>query len=1010
MSERAPLHRLEVGALPSLHDPLADATLARLRQALPTGSITGVMRVEVTTLAARLDPRELAVVAALLAQPVSQHARVDGPLHVDGFDVALEIGFLAGVTDNVAATIAQMVGAALRPLADDEGVFTSRLYLLRGALSDDELHAVALALSNPLIERATHKRLERYGAEHGMDRTAPFVTLTPHPRADLVDLDVDDEELARIGKEGVPEAAGARGAGIARRGPLALDLPSMRTIRVFFRDQLRRTPTDVELESIAQNWSEHCRHLFFNTPIDGITEGLFKRYIRGATETIRAARGDDDPCVSVFSDNAGAIAFDAHWLVTDKVETHNSPSALDPFGGALTGILGVNRDALGFGLGAKPILNRYGFCLPWPSDDRQLFRGRDAATGRGTEPLLDPVRLADGVIAGVEVGGNCSGIPTPQGFLAFHAGFRAKPLVFVGTLGFLPREEGGRKLHEKAAQPGDRVVVLGGRVGKDGIHGATFSSEALASGSPATAVQIGAPITQKLFSDALVREARGRGLYRSLTDNGAGGLSCSVTEMARESGGCDVDLRRVPLKYPGMAPWEVWVSESQERMTLAVPPEHTAELLALFAARDVEATDLGVFTDSGRAVVRSGDLVVMDLPLDFLHDGWPRQQLRTRAPDRPPPSTLPLPAVDAGDALLRLLRRPGLSSHEDVVRRFDHEVQGTSVLKPLCGPGQVCADVTAVRPLLDSPRAVAVSQALAPALSELDPYAMATWCVDTAVRRLIAAGAALPGVALLDNFCWSSPADPVRLWQLEAACRACHDVAVAYGTPFISGKDSMHNDFRGHDAGGAEVRLSVPPTLLISSLAVVPDVARLVTLDLKQSSDVVFLLGSTSAALGGSALCELLEHEGGAVPGLDVPVAERAYRAFAELTANHRVTAAIALGHGGLALAAARMALAGGLGLQLDTRPVREARACEDGLAGQPLAEAALLFAETPGRILFTVAPADAERVVDKLSGASVPLARLGEVTREERLRLGDTLDVELAALERAYHTPWRQA
>ncbi len=388
-------------------------------------------------------------------------------------------------------------------------------------------------------------------------------------------------------------------------------------------------PTDIELESLAQTWSEHCKHTIFAAALDEVEDGLYATYIKGATAAIRAAKGKDDFCVSVFRDNSGAIAFDDEYLVTDKVETHNSPSALDPFGGAVTGVVGVNRDAIGCGLGAKPIANRYGFCLAPPDDPRLLFRDKAC-----TEPLLSPRRIMDGVIEGVNVGGNCSGVPTPQGFVCFDPRYRGKPLVFAGTVGLMPRTSAGRPSHLKAARPGDVIVMVGGRVGRDGIHGATFSSEALSSGSPATAVQIGDPITQKKFSDAIIKEARDAGLYNSITDNGAGGLSCSVAEMARECGGCVVELDRVPLKYPGLEPWQIWISESQERMTLAVPPDKLDAFTDLMARRGVEAAAIGCFEASGRCRVRWHGAVIMDVDLDFLHDGLPRAQLRLHQPPR----------------------------------------------------------------------------------------------------------------------------------------------------------------------------------------------------------------------------------------------------------------------------------------------------------------------------------------------------------------------------------------
>ena len=483
---------------------------------------------------------ELAEIGARLTNPVVQDFVVDEATRAL-FEYAIEVGFLPGVTDNVGATARQMIEDYLGiSFGEGETVSSSSLYLVRGRLAPDVLARLAATLANPLVNRVSTKTRQEYG-EAGMDRVVPQVRLHELPAAGTVDLAIPDAELARLGKEGIIDPQTGQ-----RRGPLALDLAQLHAIRDYF-NRSGRAPTDVEIESLAQTWSEHCKHTIFASAMDDdLPKGLYKTCIQAATNEIRAEKGDRDICVTVFTDNSGAIIFDDEYLVTHKVETHNSPSALDPFGGALTGIVGVNRDTIGFGLGAKPCINIYGFCVGDPATDPKLYRGRD-----GTSPILSPRQILDGVVRGVGVGGNCSGIPTPQGFCWFDDRYAGKPLVFAGTVGVMPREHEGRKLFEKKAEPGDLIVMVGGRVGKDGIHGATFSSEALDPESPVTAVQIGDPITQKKFSDVLVKEARDLGLYRSITDNGAGGLSCSVAEMAKECNGCHVELDRVPLKYPG---------------------------------------------------------------------------------------------------------------------------------------------------------------------------------------------------------------------------------------------------------------------------------------------------------------------------------------------------------------------------------------------------------------------------------------------------------------------------
>jgi phosphoribosylformylglycinamidine synthase len=450
-----------------------------------------------------------------------------------------------------------------------------------------------------------------------MGHEIPVVHISEKAEADIVNLGVADDELQKIGKEGIADTDGTR------RGPLALDMASMNVIKDYFINKEKRNPTDIELESIAQTWSEHCKHTIFAAALDDDTPGgIYKTYIREATVRIRREKGDRDFCESVFTDNSGGITFDDNWIISDKVETHNSPSALDPFGGAITGIVGVNRDSIGFGLGAKPVANRFGYCFANPEDESPLYKNKSE------EPrLLSPRRIMEGVVHGVNAGGNTSGIPTPQGFIYFDDRYKGKPLVFVGTIGLMPKTSAGRSSVSKKAMPGDLVVVAGGRVGRDGIHGATFSSEALTSGSPATAVQIGDPITQKKLSDAIIKEARDMGLYNSITDNGAGGISCSVAEMARECGGFNVELERVPLKYPGLSPWQIWVSESQERMTFSVPEAKIDEFILLLKKRGVEATVIGKFNDSGRGVVTYKGKSIFDLDLDFLMTAFQRNSL-----------------------------------------------------------------------------------------------------------------------------------------------------------------------------------------------------------------------------------------------------------------------------------------------------------------------------------------------------------------------------------------------
>ena len=970
--------RIEAAIRPDLPDPRGNRFRKRIRDDYGI-RVDAIRILDVYHVDKDLDEENLERCRReLFTDPVTQHSSL-GPLPGKAFDWIIEIGFLPGVTDNVGHTsreaVEDLLGISFQP---GESVYSAEQILLVGALTEDQVRKIASIRHNPLIQRAWIQCRADWERDPIDGRFyAPKVRLAPSRRIDTVDLNVDDKELARLGREGILDP-GEDGRGAAR-GPLALDVPTLKVIRDHF-NRLGRDPTDIELESIAQTWSEHCKHNIFAARIDEV-DSLYKTYIQGATRKIRERLGNDDWCLSVFRDNSGVIRLNRDWSVCYKVETHNSPSALDPYGGAITGIVGVNRDPLGTGMGARLIVNTYGFCF---GDPYYVGSPYYRLPGR-RDPVLHPKVIFEGVREGVEHGGNKSGIPTAWGFLTFDPRYMGKPLVFVGTVGLLPATLHGRPSHEKGAQPGDRIIMAGGRVGKDGIHGATFSSEAMHAGSPATAVQIGDPITQKKLADAQI-EIRDLGLYHSVTDNGAGGLSCSVAEMARECGGCTVVLDRVPIKYEGLLPYETWISESQERMTYAVPPQNVDGFCDLMRRRGVEATVIGEFTDDGRCVVEFEGRRIMDLDMEFLHDGVPQKVLKTTytAPDHPEPE-FPEPEDPAG-TLGRMLGRLNLCSKEYVVRQFDHEVQAGSVIKPLVGRYQdVASDAAVVRPLLDRTDGIGLSHSLYPGYGDIDPYWMAACAIDTAIRNLVAVGAVPERIALLDNFCWCSSDDPERLGQLKRAARACYDFAVAYGTPFISGKDSMYNDFKGFDEDDRPVKISVPPTLLISSLGILEDVTRSVTLDAKMPEDRLYLLGTTRDELGASeyyALAgEALEGErfiGKRVPTVDADSNAAVYRALHRAIRQGLVSAAASLGQGGLAVAASKMALAGDLGMEIDLSAV----AVEPG----GLRADRILYSESQGRILVAVAPENEDPFLAGFEGLACRL--VGRIHEEAFLRI----------------------
>jgi len=723
-----------------------------------SANIKNVLFFDSYTFDMNLEECEINKIAEALTNSKIENYFVNKIPNLNNFDFACEIGYLPGVTDNVSHTIKEEVEEILkRKLNDNEGIYTSKLFCLAGKINNQDREKISNSLYNPLIERCQIINFKNLKKEQIIPITIPLVKLEKRENVASVSLNISDEELVKIGNFGISNDDGSR------RGPLALDLESMKVIQKYFQN-LKRDPTDIELESLAQTWSEHCKHTIFANSIDDIKDGLYKTYIKGATNLIRKnkkERKELDICVSVFSDNAGGIIFDDKYLITHKVETHNSPSALDPFGGAITGIVGVNRDTVGFGMGAKPIANTFGFCFGNPEDKRILFRDKDL-----TQKMLSSKRIMAGVIRGVNTGGNCSGIPTISGFVRYDEHFRGKPLVFVGTVGLIPREINNRPSHVKAAQNGDYIVVVGGKVGADGIHGATFSSVVMDSSSPATAVQIGDPITQKKLSDAIVKEARDRNLYNSITDNGAGGISCSVAEMAKECGGAEVEIEKVQLKYPGLSPWQIWVSESQERMTLSVPKGKWEEFYNLMESRGVLAVCIGVFTDSGKCIVKDNGKIIMDIDMEFLHNGLPRRQLET---EKFLVNTLEPKIIlkkSYNKDFLDLMKNKNISSFKFISEQYDHEVQAGSVLKPVSGQGSINTDAQVFRPLLNSKKGIVLSAALYPSYSDINTYDMAAASIDTAIRNVIASGGKLNHIAILDNFCWCSSNDKKRLSQL----------------------------------------------------------------------------------------------------------------------------------------------------------------------------------------------------------------------------------------------------
>lgn len=931
--------------------PSRDHRIAAVRDFLGV-ELTGLTEIKVYKIAADTKLPGNDVLDAVFADPVLQTLHTGAnmtPAEKPAY--AVEISFRPGVTDNPA----RAAETALSLTGYDVRVASSSLFFLYGDIQPADAARIGTELlANELIQKIDVYTFDDFMQLSRFDHVSlPEVSLAFSGRLfDTVSLNIDDTALEKLSLDRC----------------LALSLAEMHHIRNHYAQETTRAarcaaglptdPTDVELEILAQSWSEHCKHKIFAGDIDYTgpdgkkkkISSLYKTYIKRATQDIQADR-NLDWLISVFTDNAGIVRFDDNIDLCIKAETHNSPSALDPYGGALTGILGVNRDILGAGLGAKPIANTDVFCFAEPdmprADEKQYM----------PQGPKSPYRMLKGVHKGVEDGGNKSGIPTVNGAIFFDRDYAGKPLVFVGTVGVMPHTlPDGRKTAEKSIHSGDRIFMVGGAIGADGIHGATFSSLELNEHAPATAVQIGDPLTQKRVMDFLL-EARDLGLFRAVTDNGAGGLSSSIGEMAIMSGGATLDLALCPVKYPGLQPWELMVSESQERMSFAVPPENAEAFQALAARRDVTATDLGQFTGDGLLHVQYNGTTVGLLPLAFIHDSLPPLQMPAKWDGAQPRAAwsatsdlrrtrAQLPA-STEEKLLALLQNPNITSKEKWVRAYDHEVQAASETKPFCGKdsdGPTDAGVIWLKPHGGAAHATAViGCGMAPRISLHDPYQMALYAVDEALRNIVAAGGDPDMCCLLDNFCWpdpvqsaKNPAGDIKLGQLVRTCEGLYDICRTYGTPLVSGKDSMKNDFRGKDARGEHIDISILPTLLVTGMAR-GEIGLSIGSDFKAADDLIYLVGQNNSGFAGSEYARLFHVSEDTLPPC-LPLQNIAlYRSLHGALKQKLLQSIHDLSDGGALVALAESMIGGRMGARVDID------GDDDG------------FSEAPGRFIISV-------------------------------------------------------
>jgi len=953
--------RFEVFNRPSFSDVHGNSVLEEIKE-LGISSVEAVQSAKVFLIEADSnDDSAQRVGKELLTDPVCEEYYIgrSGPPAGLAKATLIEVHLKSGVTDPVA----ESVMAAMADMGVKTGnVRTARKYVLLGDITQSQTDTIAKKiLANDVIETVII----------GSEAEPPGPHLKPYEMQIIhwPICDLDDEGLTALSKE----------------KDLFLNLVEMQTIQKHYRE-LGREPTDVELESLAQTWSEHCVHKTLKSSVDMSIDGrqlhfdnLLKDTIFKATKQLNKSW-----CISVFVDNAGVVEFDRDSAVCFKVETHNRPSALDPYGGAATGIGGVIRDPMGTGMGARPIANTDIFCFGPP--DKKL---EDIPKG-----VLHPRRIMKGVVAGVRDYGNRMGIPTVNGAIYFDERYLGNPLVYCGNIGIMDKNK-----CFKNPQPGNIIIVVGGKTGRDGIHGATFSSGEITHEYEAIfshAVQIGNPITEKKMLDVLL-QANEASLYEAITDCGAGGLSSAVGEMGKDLG-AEVNLEKVPLKYAGLNYAEIWISEAQERMVIAVKGENVKEIQKIFDSENVESTVIGKFTDDKKLILRYNGQKVAEMDMDFLHDGVPKYS-RKAVWNTPALSEPSIAEKDNyNDELLQILSSYNVAGKEWVIRQYDHEVQGSSVVKPLTGiKNDGPSDAAVIRPKFDSDRGLAISCGMNPLYGDIDPYWMALAGIDEAIRNLICVGGRADRIALLDNFSWGNCTKPETFGPLVRASQACHDGAIAFDSPFISGKDSLNNEFSCEDG----TQISIPSTLLISAISIVRDVNKCVTMDAKRASNLLFVVGETKNELGGSHYYKIKGHLGANVPTVDLETAPKIAEKISSAIAQGLTVSCHDCSEGGLAIALAEMAFAGGLGIEADLRGLPKSKDCSR--------KDSQLFSESNSRYIVEVEPENYDAFAKLM--LNLPFGQVGKVTGEKTLTIkaedGKTvIELDLDLLKQAWQRP----
>ncbi|MBT3582451.1 phosphoribosylformylglycinamidine synthase [Candidatus Woesearchaeota archaeon] len=993
--------RLEVAFKPEFQDARGESTKKQIIHDLKI-KVDSVKTINTYVIDAALAKEQLEQLkSTIFTDPLTQTSSFE-PLAKD-FDWIIVVGLLPGMKDNTGRTSQEAVEDLLKiKFKENEAIYYSTQYLLKGKLTHEQCDKIASELlANDLIQQWKIIDRKNWDSHIGIGEKVPKVMLTHKPTAKEVELDVSDDELVRISDEGC----------------LALNLQDMKTVRDYYKKStviaerekvgLSAKATDVELELVAQTQSDHCKHKTFGgmfhytdlaTGKKDKFNSLFKTFITAST---KALQKKNDWVVSTLWDNAGVMKFDDKNNICIKGETHNSPSNMEAYGGSITGIVGVYRDPMGTGLGSKIFCGTYGYCV-----GPQFYNGP-------LKPRLHPHRLLEGVRKGVEDGGNKSGIPTPFGSVIFDKDYLGKCLVYVAAFGIMPSLVKGKPSEKKTVYDGDTMIMVGNRVGRDGVHGVTAASEIYHEGIPAGHVQIGDPYTQKKAHDFLL-QVRDNGWINFIQDMGGGGISSSVGETATFSNGCTLDLSKVPLKYPGLDPWEILISESQERMLLAVSPSNVDKIMNLAKLHDVEVTIIGKYENTGKLRLVYDDKTVGYLDMDFIHSGFPQWQIDAHWV--PPEMRLTEPVLSEpknhNQILKDILARPNISSREEIIRMYDHEVQGGSIIKPLSGKNRdVHSDACVLRPVLGSDKGVAITAATPMKYSRIDTYHMTACAIDEAIRRVVAVGGSLKEIGMIDNFCWPSviynpkknPDGRYKAAQLVRANQALYDYVMAFETPCLSGKDSMYVDGNINSDYGQTKRISAQPTLQFTGVGIIDDINKCNTLDFKQAGDLIYVVGDTKDELGASEYYEMLGYVGLNVPKVNAKSSIKIYNSVSSATEKELLASCVGIYRGGLATTLAQAAFAGEIGADIDLKAV----------PSNVEQDSKILYSESQTRFVITIDPKNKQTFENLMSTAKVPFAQIGAVADSGRLRIkgvnGDKiLDSSITELKEAWQTPFR--